>query len=145
MPESRPAPGPRPTQGRRTSSGAGRVLVAVYAVLALSATGRSSVQLLTHADEAPVPYALSALAALVYIAATLGLARDGDVWRRVAWVAVLVELVGVVAIGTVSVVHADWFPDDTVWSVYGMGYGFLPLVLPFLGVAWLLRTRPRAA
>ncbi|MDN7121103.1 hypothetical protein INN71_06830 [Nocardioides sp. ChNu-153] len=126
---------------RRTSGGWGRVLVAVYAVLALAATGRSSVQLFTHAADAPVPYGLSALAALVYVAATLGLARPAPVWRRVAWVAVLVELVGVLAVGTVSVVHGDWFPDDTVWSRFGSGYGYLPLVLPFLGLAWLLRTR----
>lgn len=138
MPEPTPSAAPR-----RTSSGWGRVLVAVYAILALSATGRSSVQLATHADEALVPYLLSAFAALVYVAATLGLARSRAVWRRVAWVAVCVELVGVIAVGTISVVHADWFPDDTVWSVFGQGYGYLPLLLPFLGVAWLLRTRPR--
>ncbi|GAB3075848.1 hypothetical protein [Nocardioides zeae] len=139
MPESTPSAAPR-----RTSSGWGRVLVAVYAILALSATGRSSVQLATHADEALVPYLLSAFAALVYVAATLGLARSGAAWRRVAWTAVCVELVGVIAVGTISVVHADWFPDDTVWSVFGQGYGYLPLLLPFLGVAWLLRTRPRS-
>lgn len=138
MPEPTPAAEPR-----RTSSGWGRVLVAVYAVLALSATGRSTVQLTTHAAEAPVPYALSAFAALVYVAATLGLARSGARWRQVAWVAVLVELVGVVAVGTISVVHADWFPDDTVWSAFGQGYGYLPLLLPFAGVAWLRHTRPR--
>ena len=114
MPEPSPSAAPR-----RTSSGWGRVLVAVYAILALSATGRSSVQLATHADEALVPYVLSAFAALVYVAATLGLARSGAVWRRVAWIAVCVELVGVVAVGTVSVVHADWFPDD-IGSVSGL-------------------------
>lgn len=134
MPES-----PRP----RTASGWGRLLVAVYAILGLAATGRSSVQLTTHASEAPVPYALSALAAVVYVAATVALAKGGR-WRRVAWAAVVVETVGVLVVGTISVVHADWFPDDTVWSLYGVGYGFLPLVLPFLGIAWLLRTRPRA-
>lgn len=125
-----------------TSSGWGRILVAVYAVLALAATGRSSVQLTTHAADAPVPYGLSALAALVYVAATVALAKGGA-WRRVAWAAVLVETVGVLVVGTVSVVHADWFPDDTVWSYYGIGYGFAPLVLPFLGIAWLRRTAPR--
>jgi hypothetical protein len=29
-----------------------------------------------------------------------------------------------------------------VWSVYGIGYGFVPLVLPILGLAWLWHTRP---
>ena len=60
----------------------GRVLIAVYAVFAVAATGRSVYQLATQASEAPFPYALSALAAVVYIAATLGLAREGEGWRR---------------------------------------------------------------
>ena len=65
-----------------TRSGAGRVLVAVYGVFALAATARSLVQLFTKADEAPLAYALSALAAVVYIAATLGLAEVGPSPRR---------------------------------------------------------------
>ncbi len=123
------------------SHGLGRVLIAVYAVFALAATGRSGVQLATKADEAPLPYALSALAAVVYVAATLGLARSGEGWRRVAWLACGVELAGVLVVGTLSLVEPSWFPDDTVWSRFGSGYGYLPLVLPFAGLAWLWRTR----
>ena len=122
----------------------GRVLIAVYAVFAVAATGRSVYQLATQAGEAPFPYGLSALAAVVYIAATLGLAREGEGWRRVAWAACATELVGVLVVGTLSVLDADLFPDDTVWSSYGAGYGYLPLVLPFAGLAWLWRTRARA-
>lgn len=125
---------------RRTGSGPGRLLVAVYAVFALSATGRSTVQLLTKAEEAPVPYALSALAALVYVAATVGLALPGDRATRVAWVALVVEAVGVVGVGTVSLLRPEWFADATVWSEFGQGYGYLPLVLPFVGLWWLRRT-----
>ena len=33
------------------------------------------------------------------------------------------------------------FPDATVWSQYGLGYGFVPLVLPVVGLWWLRRTR----
>ena len=122
-------------------SGWGRVLIAVYAVFAVAATGRSSYQLIAQASEAPFPYALSALAAVVYVAATLGLAREGDTWRNVAWVACGTELVGVLVVGTLSLADRDLFPDDTVWSAYGAGYGFFPLVLPFAGLAWLWRTR----
>lgn len=123
-----------------TSSGWGRTLIAVYAVFALSATARSGVQLVTRAEEAPVAYSLSALAAIVYVAATLGLAEVGPAPRRVAWAAVLVELVGVLTVGLLSVLDPALFPDATVWSGFGRGYGFLPLVLPFAGLAWLLRT-----
>ena len=41
-----------------------------------------------------------------------------------------------------SLVLRDAFPDETVWSVYGIGYGFVPLVLPVLG---LLRLRSTAS
>ena len=128
---------------RSTRNGPGRVLVAVYAVFALSALGRSSVQLLTKAEEAPVPYALSGLAALVYVAATLGLAEVGPSPRRLAWAAVGFELVGVLTVGTLTVLDPELFPDATVWSDYGAGYGWLPLVLPFVGIAWLWHTRAR--
>ena len=124
-----------------TRSGAGRVLVAIYGVFALAATARSLVQLLTKADEAPLAYGLSALAGIVYIAATLGLAEVGPDPRRTAWAAVGFELVGVLTVGTLTVLDPELFPDQTVWSSYGSGYGWLPLVLPFAGIAWLLRTR----
>ena len=124
-----------------TRRGLGRTLVAVYAVFALSATARSAVQLATKADQAPVAYSLSAVAALVYVAATLGLAEVGPAPRRLAWAAVLFELAGVLVVGTVSVVEPGVLADQTVWSSYGAGYGWLPLVLPFAGIAWLLRTR----
>jgi hypothetical protein len=126
-----------------TRSGAGRVLVAVYGVFALAATARSLVQLVTKADEAPLAYGLSAIAGLVYIAATLGLAEVGPNPRRLAWAAVGFELVGVLTVGTLTLLDAELFPDETVWSAYGAGYGWLPLVLPFAAIAWLVHTRPR--
>ncbi len=132
-------------EGESRRSSWGRVLIFVYAVFAVAATGRSTYQLLTAAGDAPFPYALSALAALVYIAATLGLARAGERWRRVAWAACGTELVGVLVVGTLSVFDGDLFPDDTVWSAYGAGYGWFPLVLPFAGLAWLWHTRGRAS
>jgi hypothetical protein len=126
---------------RSTASGLGRALVAIYAVFALSASARSLVQLATKADQAPVAYSLSAVAGLVYVAATLGLAEVGPAPRRLAWAAVGFELVGVLTVGTLTVLDPELFPDATVWSAYGQGYGYLPLVLPFVGVAWLFRTR----
>jgi len=133
-------PDPRPA-GRSTSTGLGRVLVAVYAVFAFAATGRSTVQLALYADRALAPYVLSGVAALVYVAATVGLARGTHRSRVVAWAACLVELVGVLTVGTLSVLQPGWFPDDTVWSSFGRGYGYLPLVLPLAGLAWLAARR----
>jgi hypothetical protein len=128
-------------QVRRTNSGAGRALVAVYGVFALAATARAAVQLVTRYNEAPLAYLLSAVAAVVYILATISLARGTATSRRVAIVAIVIELVGVLTIGTLSVVDPEAFPRATVWSVYGIGYGFVPLVLPVLGLLWLRRTR----
>ena len=127
-----------------TAHGPGRVLVALYGVFALAAGARAGVQLATQFDEAPLAYLLSALAAAVYLAATIGLARGGRGGRRTALVACAVELAGVLVVGTLSLADPAAFPDDTVWSGYGSGYGFIPLVLPVLGLLWL-RHRSEAA
>lgn len=128
---------------RRTSSGPGRILVAVYAVFALSASARAGVQLATQFHEAPLAYLLSAVAGVVYIVATVSLARGTAGSRPWATVAIVVELVGVLTVGTLSVFDSEAFPRATVWSVYGIGYGFVPLVLPVLGLLWLRHTRAR--
>ncbi|MGF1663855.1 MAG: hypothetical protein ACFCVG_15585 [Kineosporiaceae bacterium] len=125
-------------------TGAGRALVALYAVFAVAATSRATYQLITKAGEAPVAYALSAFAAAVYVVAALALARPGRRARGVAAAAVGTELVGVLVVGTLSLVLPGWFPDDTVWSRYGLGYGLVPLVLPLLGTWWLATRRAGA-
>lgn len=127
----------------RPSTGPGRVLVAVYAVLAIAATGRSAFQIVDRFEEAPIAFTLSAVAAVVYIVATLALALG---WRRIALVTICFELAGVLVVGTLSVVapgvlgleSVDPFGREaTVWSVFGAGYLFVPLVLPVLGLLWL--------
>ena len=95
-------------------------------------------QILTRFGEAPLAYALSAFAALVYVLLTVALVRGA---RRVALVALGIELAGVLVIGTVSLLDPAAFPDDTVWSGYGSGYLYIPLVLPLVGLYWLLRRR----
>ena len=141
----------RPPGGRRIS-GVGRVLVFVYGVLALAATGRSVFQIIDRFHEAPVAFTLSAVAAVVYIVATVALIAPGRGWYREAWITISFELAGVLVIGTLSLLapatlglhDIDPFGRDaTVWSVYGMGYLFIPLVLPILGLFWLSRHHPR--
>ena len=127
-------------------TGIGRVLVVVYGIMALAATGRSFVQIVREFDDAPVAYTLSALAAVVYILATLALIFSSrPAWYRVAWIAICFELVGVLVVGTLSLVDPALFQHPTVWSVYGYGYLFIPLVLPFLGLWWLIRHRRTAS
>jgi len=117
--------------------GPGRVLVAIYGLFALAAGARAGVQLAVQYSEAPLAYVLSAVAALIYLLATIGLARGGRAGRRLATVACSIELAGVLAVGTLSLIDPAAFPDATVWSVYGKGYGFVPAVLPVLGLLWL--------
>ena len=127
---------------RPTNTGPGRVLLSVYGLFAVAATSRAAVQLATKFHEAPVAYLLSAAAAVIYVIATVALARSTPTSRRVALVACSVELAGVLVVGTLSLLDRDLFPDETVWSGYGSGYGFVPLVLPVLGLLWLRRTKP---
>jgi len=127
---------------RATNRGFGRVLVLIYGIFALAATARSLVQIATKFSEAPVAYTLSAFAAVVYIVATISLARGDRTSRRVATIAITIELIGVLVVGTASLLFPSDFPKASVWSGFGSGYGFIPLILPFVGLWWLRRTRP---
>ncbi|WP_104043050.1 hypothetical protein [Arthrobacter sp. ZGTC412] len=131
------------TTSRNTrNTGPGRLLIAVYAVFAISASARAGYQILTKFSEAPLAYLLSAFAALVYVIATISLARAGSTWFKLSVAAVLVELVGVLVVGALSVFDPVQFPHETVWSLFGRGYAFIPLLLPILGLVWLYRRRP---
>ena len=122
-----------------SSRGIGALLIAVYAVFAISATARASFQLLTKFVEAPLAYSLSALAAVVYIVATVALARTDARSQAVARWAVKFELVGVLVVGTLSLLWPAAFEHPSVWSWFGLNYACLPLVLPIFGLLWLNR------
>ena len=124
------------------SEGPGRVLVALYSLFALAAGARAAVQLATRLDVAPFAYALSAAAAAVYLLAALAIAHGR---RRLALGTCGVELAGVLVVGTLTLADRGLFADDTVGSGYGSGYGYVPLVLPVLGLLYLTQSRPRAA
>jgi hypothetical protein len=149
---SEPVASPEPAAERpqSTRTGPGRLLVAVYGLFALSASARAAVQIATKFGHAPVAYLLSAFAGLVYILATVTLSAGSRTARRIAVVSCSVEFVGVLAVGTWSLLDKASFPDATVWSGYGSGYGYVPLVLPVFGLLWLRywagrdRTRPAA-
>ena len=135
-----------PREGsRRTdpkSSGLGRVIIVVYGIFSLSAGVRSIYQILTQFDVAPLAYLLSLFSAAVYVLAAIALAKTGPRWHRIASGAVLVELIGVLGIGAWTFAAPQLFADETVWSHFGQGYGYIPLLLPIVGLIWLRRTRP---
>lgn len=124
-------------------SGPHLVLLAVYALFVLAAGARSIVQLATRFDEAPFAYVLSLVAALTYVAGWFAIRRAAHGRPGFARVMLWVELGGVIVIGTLSLVRQDWFPDATVWSDYGRGYGWVPAVLPIAGLIWLHRRAAR--
>ena len=111
-----------------------------YAVFAVSSTARASFQILTKFEEAPIAYSLSLVSALVYILATVSLAKSGKRWRQVALWSVIFELVGVLAVGSLSFFSPEFFAHPSVWSGFGSGYGYIPLVLPILGLVWIRKS-----
>ncbi|MET0864084.1 MAG: hypothetical protein ABWZ98_07095 [Nakamurella sp.] len=125
-------------------TGPRRVLIALYAVFALAATARGVVQIVTKFDDAPLAYLLSLFSGLVYIAATVGLVTNRPWSRPLAWAAVGTEMVGVITVGLASIFDSTAFPHDTVWSRFGAGYGYVPIILPVLGLMWLWQTRGHA-
>jgi hypothetical protein len=143
---SEPTASPEPAASRpdSTRTGPGRLLVALYALFALAATARAGVQIATKFGNAPVAYVLSAFAGVVYILATVTLAAGSPTARRIAVLSCSAELAGVLAVGTWSLTDPASFPDATVWSDYGSGYGFVPLVLPVFGLLWLRHWTMRA-
>ena len=122
-----------PTQ----SLGVGRLLIAIYAIFAISATARASYQLIREFDQAPLAYSLSAISALVYVLATISLTKQQAKWQRIAKITIWFELIGVIVVGTLSLLLPDLFAHPSVWSGFGMGYAFIPLLLPVLGLIWL--------
>jgi hypothetical protein len=137
-------PEPTASQPDSTRTGPGRLLVAIYGLFALSACARAGVQIATKFTNAPVAYLLSAFAGAVYILATVTLTIGSPTARRIAVLSCSIELVGVLVVGTWSLADPASFPDATVWSSYGSGYGFVPLVLPVFGLLWLRRWARRA-
>ena len=145
MSEPLTPPEPKASPPDSTRTGPGRLLIAVYGLFALSATARALVQIATEFSHAPVAYVLSAFAAVVYIVATVTLAKGSPTARRIAMISCSVEFIGVLVVGTWSLASPASFPDATVWSGYGSGYGFVPLVLPVFGLLWLRRWAKRAS
>ncbi len=139
--------GPERDGGRRPGRlihGPGMLLVWLYGVMVVGAVSRSVVQIATEFDKAPLAYSLSAVAGVVYGFITYSLVRGGETARRAALVCCAAELAGVLVVGTWTLAEPSAFPDATVWSDYGMGYLFIPVLLPVTALFWLRRARTAA-
>lgn len=123
--------------------GIGRLLIAIYAIFAVSATARASYQLIREFDQAPLAYTLSAISAVVYLVATISLAKQSRQWQRIAKLTIWFELIGVVAVGSLSLALPELFSHPSVWSGFGSGYAFIPLLLPVLGLLWIRKHHAR--
>ncbi|MFD8211431.1 hypothetical protein ACFV2S_34150 [Streptomyces sp. NPDC059695] len=133
------------TQGKaRLVTGPGMLLVWLYGVMSVGAVSRSIYQIATEFDRAPLAYSLSAVAAVVYVFITYTLVRGGEKARRAALVCCAAELAGVLVVGTWTLLEPSAFPDATVWSDFGYGYVFIPVLLPLTGI-WWLRKAAKAA
>jgi hypothetical protein len=122
-------------------TGPGLLLVWLYGVMSVGAVSRSVYQILDDFGSAPLAHVLSAVAAVVYAFITYTLVRGGETARKAALVCCAAELAGVLIVGTWTVLDPSAFPDSTVWSEYGMGYVFIPVLLPVTGMLWLRRAR----
>ncbi|MET7985219.1 MULTISPECIES: hypothetical protein [unclassified Streptomyces] len=145
--ETQDTTAPEPAAGTKRArliSGPGILLLWLYGVMVVGAVSRSAVQISTQFDKAPLAYSLSAVAGLVYGFITYSLVRGGETARRAALVCCAAELAGVLIVGTWTLVEPSAFPDATVWSDYGMGYLFIPVLLPLSAMYWLRKARTTA-
>lgn len=129
------------SMGSYHASGPGKLIAVLYGVFTLSAGARAGYQLVRKFDEAPLAILLSLLSAVIYAVAAVALARRGERARRVALVTISAELAGVLGVGALSLGAPHLFPLASVWSHFGQGYGFIPLVLPVVGLWWLFHSR----
>lgn len=123
----------------------GFILGISYPVLALSTFFRATYQLFfKEGVESYVGPALTAVACTCYLLATIGF----FVRKRWAWwlsVSVLsFETFMTLAVGSLSIFYPEMI-GSTVWRHFGQDYGFVPLVQPLLGLAWLIHPLTRAA
>lgn len=125
----------------------GAVLRALYLLFAVAAGGRSLVQGLDDPGRAPLAYTLSTLAFGLYLVGYLLIRRTVNSPRsqRLLKGMAVAELCGVLAVGTLSMVHPVLFPEPTIWSDYGVGYAFVPLAIPVMVLVWLHRSRDARA
>ncbi|MEU1851678.1 hypothetical protein ABZ499_20965 [Streptomyces sp. NPDC019990] len=128
---------------RRLTRGPGTLLVWLYGVMVVGAVSRSAYQIATEFDRAPLAYSLSAVAGVVYGFITYSLVRGGETARKAALACCVAELVGVLTVGTWTLAEPSAFPDATVWSDFGMGYLFIPVLLPLTAIYWLRAARAR--
>lgn len=133
------------TTRKQASRGAADVLGFFYGLWSFSALGRSSYEYLFKPNVATyVPAHLSTFVGALYILIIVGLRKRSPRWWWLTLALLIVELTGVLLVGTIDVIWHP-FPYATVWSKYGIGYFFMPLVLPFAGLTYLLRKETRAA
>lgn len=130
-------------QRQKLITGPGILLVWLYGVMVVGAVSRSAVQISTDFGKAPLAYTLSAIAGVVYGFITYSLVRGGERARKAALVCCAAELAGVLAVGAWTLAEPSAFPDATVWSDFGMGYLFIPVLLPVTAVFWLRKSRAR--
>ncbi|MGW0391397.1 hypothetical protein ACWDYJ_10955 [Streptomyces sp. NPDC003042] len=130
-----------PAGRKRLVSGPGLLLVWLYGVMVVGAVSRSAYEMSTKFGQAPLAYSLSGAAALAYAFITYSLVRGGEKARKAALACCAAELAGVLAVGTWTLASPEAFPDTTVWSQFGMGYLFIPVILPVTGMLWLRARR----
>jgi hypothetical protein len=82
------------------------------------------------------------VSALLYVLIAVALWRG---WETVALAGSSVELVGVLLVGTLGYVDSSLWPDETVWTGYGSGYGWVPVLLPLTALFFLIKGRQRRA
>ncbi len=122
--------------------GASDALALFYGLWAVSALGRALYQYIVRRPPDLTPTHISAFVGALYLLIIIGLRRRSPR----AWWATLallgIELAGVLLVGTVDVVWRP-FPYASVWSGYGAGYFYMPLILPIAGLWWLLQRETR--
>lgn len=133
---------------RRPALGLGRLVMALYWVFGIVTTLLAAwvlVRSATLASSTPIGGKIVALlAGVIYILVAIGITHNGRRMRQMAWVGVIIEMVGPIITGLLELGVPDLGNSlFSPWAGFGVNYWYLPLLVPIVGIVWMWRSDPR--
>jgi len=117
----------------------GYVLGVSYPLFGISVLARGGYQICCSDKPGNAPW-FDVVCALIYFAAAIGFFKRTRWAWKLSVVALSLEILFVVVIGTLSLFDVV---GRNVWTLYGRDYGWIPTLQPLLGLLWLRRRQTR--
>ena len=129
---------------RPVSLGLGRVVMALFWVMAVVSVLSGTWYLIRESAVPIGPRLIAFLAGFVYLAVALGLTHNGRKMRLVAGGGLIISLVAPIIMGLLELGMPATLPSvPSPWANFGADYYYLPLILSVVGLVWMWLSDPR--